>query len=88
MLAVSRGRMEMVELTLEAGAEINATDEVRHKRSTLTFYKTALLASVRNGRYFSYQWFVHLRLELCFRDFDTRWRSTPMYAVSYMYMCL
>lgn len=29
MLAVSRGRMEMVELTLEAGADINATDEVR-----------------------------------------------------------
>lgn len=27
MLAVSRGRMEMVELTLEAGADINATDE-------------------------------------------------------------
>ena len=29
MLAVSRGRMEMVELTLEVGADINATDEVR-----------------------------------------------------------
>lgn len=30
MLAVSRGRMEMVELTLEAGADINATDEVKN----------------------------------------------------------
>jgi len=32
MLAVSRGRMEMVELTLEVGADINATDEVRHEK--------------------------------------------------------
>lgn len=30
MLAVSRGRMEMVELSLEAGADINATDEVKN----------------------------------------------------------
>lgn len=29
MLAVSRGRMEMVEICLEAGADINAADEVR-----------------------------------------------------------
>lgn len=29
MLAVSRGRMEMVEICLEAGADINAQDEVR-----------------------------------------------------------
>ena len=35
MLAVSRGRMEMVELTLEAGADINATDEVRHEKSRI-----------------------------------------------------
>ena len=35
MLAVSRGRMEMVELTLETGADINATDEVRHERITV-----------------------------------------------------
>jgi len=33
MLAVSRGRMEMVELALEAGADINATDDVRHEKS-------------------------------------------------------
>jgi len=35
MLAVSRGRMEMVELTLEAGADINATDEVSHEKSRI-----------------------------------------------------
>ena len=29
MLAVSRGRLEMVELFLESGANINAADDVR-----------------------------------------------------------
>ena len=38
MLAVSRGRMEMVELTLEAGADINATDEVRLTRENFKLF--------------------------------------------------
>lgn len=37
MLAVSRGRMEMVEICLEAGADINAADEVRFEGSFLCF---------------------------------------------------
>ena len=44
MLAVSRGRMEMVELCLEARADINATDEVRHTM-ILSFVACVLFAS-------------------------------------------
>ena len=40
MLAVSRGRMEMVEICLEAGADINAQDEVRLDVLSHSFYAT------------------------------------------------
>ena len=39
MLAVSRGRMEMVEICLEAGADINAADEVRELIFFGSFFK-------------------------------------------------
>ena len=39
MLAVSRGRMEMVEICLEAGADINAADEVRELTFFGSFFK-------------------------------------------------
>lgn len=60
MLAVSRGRMEMVELTLEAGADINATDEVKNFIFILERLVQISQASILNHDFSQYVLFYRI----------------------------